>query len=265
MHTPKLCRGIAGYLLLTHALLLPQLPADVITLVPAHDTSLIQVQPNRNNGGEAWFLAGTTQNGTRNRGLLQFDLSGIPANAIITSASLSIEVTRVPGCGFSISSFSLHRMLVSWGEGGQIAIDNNGGQGAPAAPGEATWNNRFFGGAAWSAPGGAADADFTADPSASAFIYGTGDSPYDFNGPMMLADVQDWLYHPQSNFGWMFLSDDEITTFTARRFGSREDPNAWPQLTIQFEPVPEPGTMALVALGLAALTLWRAARPYGVR
>jgi hypothetical protein len=51
----------------------------------------------------------------------------------------------------------------------------------------------------------------------------------------------------------MFMCDDEATPFTARRFGSREDPNASPQLTIQFMAVPEPGTAALVLLGLSVL------------
>jgi hypothetical protein len=213
----------------------------------------MQIQPERNNGAEEWFLAGTTQNGTRNRGLLQFDLTGIPANSIITSVSLSLDVTRMPGCGFAISSFSLHRMLVSWGEGDKFALDNSGGQGAPATAGDATWNNRFFGGPAWSVPGGGADADFVADASASTFIYGTGDSPYAFTDALMVGDLQDWLDHPSSNYGWMFLCDDEATPFTARRFGSHEDLNASPQLTIQFMVVPEPGTGALVALGLAGL------------
>ena len=92
--------------------------AAVVTLNPSHDTSLIQVQPDRNNGAEAWFLAGTTQNGTLNRGLIQFDFTGVlPPNAVITSVNLSLDVTRVPGCGSAFSSFSLHRLLVSWGEG----------------------------------------------------------------------------------------------------------------------------------------------------
>ena len=235
--------------------------ADVVTLTPAHDTSLMEIQPDRNNGGEGWFLAGTTQNGTRNRGLIQFDLTGvIPANATITSVDLSLDVTRVPGCGFALSSFSLHRMSVSWGEGDKIAIDNAGGQGAPATPGEATWNDRFFGGPAWSGPGGAPDADYADVSSAGAFIYGTGDSPYHFTGAMMRDDVQAWMNDPQSNFGWILMSDDETSPFTARRFGSREDPNAMPLLTIEFAVVPEPGMAALCGLALAIVgtaAAWR--------
>ena len=238
--------------------------ADYVTLIPARDTTLIEVAPDRNNGGEAWFNAGTTQNGKRNRALLQFDFtSALPANAVITSVDLSLEVTRVPGCGYAISPFSLRRMLVSWGEGDKIALDNAGGQGAPATDGEATWNHRFVGGPAWSAPGGAPDDDFVDAASALGFIYGVGDSPYHFTGERMLGDVQDWVNNPLSNFGWIFMSNDEKTPFTARRFGAHESPDVPPVLTIGFEVVPEPGPLVLGGLGLVLLVAclhpkWRA-------
>ena len=50
------------------------------------------------------------------------------------------------------------------------------------------------------------------------------------------ADVQYWLDHPQSNFGWMLICQTESENFTARRFGSRENTNKSPFLTIQFIP-----------------------------
>src|SRR6185295_5558731 len=107
-----------------------------VTLVAAHDTTLIEIQPDHNNGGEAWFISGTTQNSTRNRGLFQWDLSDIiPVGAIILSVELTLDVTKIPGCGIANSSFSLYRMLRPWGEGDKVAIDNSGGQGAPASTG----------------------------------------------------------------------------------------------------------------------------------
>lgn len=236
---------------------------DEVSLIPSRDTTLIEIAPDRSNGGEGWFNAGTTQNGTRNRGLLQWDFTGtIPAGATILSVELTLEVTRVPGCGRADSSFSLYRMLRPWGEGDKIAIDNAGGQGAPATTGEATWNAPFFGGSPWSALGGAAGLDFAALPSGSQYIYDIGRSPYTFaSGPELVADLQGWINNPQSNFGWIFISDDEGTPFTARRFGSREDPNAPPLLTVRFEMVPEPGIFALsglaLALALAGSAAWR--------
>jgi hypothetical protein len=230
--------------------------AEVVALAPAHDTTLIEVQPDRNNGGEGWVNAGTTQNGQRNRGLFQWDFTGvIPPDANILSVSLALQVTRVPGCGRVDSSFSMYPMLRAWGEGDKIALDNRGGQGAPATPGEATWNERFFATASWGAPGGAPGVDFAASASASQFIYDIGRSPYTFASDSgLLTDVQNWVKNPQTNFGWILISDDEATPFTARRFGSREDPlGNGPILTVDFQIVPEPGTFALTAAGLISL------------
>jgi len=230
--------------------------ADVVTINPSQDATLIEVQPDRNNGGEQWVNAGTTQNGTRNRGLFQWDLTGvIPAGATILSADVSFEVTKVPGCGLANSSFSLYRMLNSWGEGAGFAVDNRGGQGAPAMPGEVTWNDRFFGSTPWGAPGGLAGVDFVASPSASQYIYDVGRSPYVFaSGAELVGDVQTWVNDPKSNFGWMLASDDEGTPFTARRFASREDPfGRGPILTVDFELVPEPGSLALWGVGIISL------------
>jgi len=50
----------------------------------------------------------------------------------------------------------------------------------------------------------------------------------------------------------MLKSQSEELPFTARRFASREDPNgAGPLLFIDYQPIPEPGTWAL--LGIAAI------------
>jgi hypothetical protein len=236
---------------------------DEVSLTPSHDATLIEVKPDNNNGGQGWVNAGTTQNDTRNRGLFQWDLTGvIPADAIILSACVTFEVIKDPGCGIANSSFSLYRMLQSWGEGNKVALDNGGGQGAPATAGEVTWNNRFFGGAKWAAPGGLAGVDFALSPSASQNIYDVGRSPYNFpSGSELVADVQFWVSHPESNFGWMLMTDDEETPFTARQFASREDPlGRGPILTVDFEVVPEPATLWLWSLGLGALGLIRCAR-----
>jgi len=83
-----------------------------ITNIPAADTSLMEVAPDHNNGGQAWVLAGRTQNGPHNRGLYRFDLANIPPSAIIQSAVLQLEVTRQPGDASAVNSpFSLHRVL----------------------------------------------------------------------------------------------------------------------------------------------------------
>jgi len=256
----KLHLASAGTSLLIFAAPLQRAWSEVVTVTPSHDATLIQIHPDRNNGGEAWVNAGTTQKSTPNRGLFQWDLTGvIPVGATILSADVTFEVTKVPGCGIANSSFSLYRMLQSWGEGNKVAVDNGGGQGAPATAGEVTWNDRFFGSIHWGAPGGLAGVDFVGSPSASEDIYDIGRSPYTFaSGSELVADLQKWVNNPQSNFGWMLMSDDEGTPFTARRFASREDPlGRAPILTVDFEMVPEPGTLALWSLGMIALIAGR--------
>ena len=234
--------------------------AETVTIIPSADATLFEVNPANSAGGADYFNAGTTQNGTRNRALLQFDVASvIPSGAQITSVDLQVEVLRRPSDGFEVSFFGLHRVLRPWGEGSTIPVGNPGGLGAPAAPGDATWLYRFAFNETWAAPGGAPDIDYVNTLSSSAFVYGLG--TYHFEGSQdMISDVQSWLDHPESNFGWMLMCETEELPFTARRFGSRENPNSAPVLTIEFTPVPEPGTLALGAVGLGALVFFRRCR-----
>jgi hypothetical protein len=222
-------------LLLTLGFSVLRAGAGSITLIPSADTSLIEIAPTNNNGGQAWLLSGKIQNDVyRVRALMKFDFSTLPTNAIVLSARVTIEVTRQPGDGLANAPFGLYRMLRSWGEGDKVATTVPG-QGLPASPGEATWGHAFFPTNAWSVPGGASGVDFSDVESTFQFIYGTGQSPYRFEStPELVADVQGWVNNPQINYGWMLLCDDEATIFTARRFGSREDPNAPPLLEIEY-------------------------------
>ncbi|MBI5800835.1 MAG: DNRLRE domain-containing protein [Verrucomicrobia bacterium] len=235
--------------------------ADSVTLRPVADTTLIETAPNNNLGGQPFANSGTTQNFTKNRALFRFDVSAIPTGAQVDSVSLAFEVTRQPVDGYAPADFGLHRMLVSWGEGAQTTANpGSPGQGAPAAPGEATWLARFAQtGPNWAAPGGLAGTDFAATSSAGQSIYSTANSPYFFTSSQLAADVQLWLANPSENYGWMLLANDEGPNFTARRFGSREDSINAPQLAVQFTTVPEPSSLVLLA-GAAALLAGRIRR-----
>jgi hypothetical protein len=234
--------------------------ADQVAINPAADATLYQVTPLNSSGGWESFIAGTTQNGTLNRALLRFDLASVvPAGSIINEVTLNIDVTRRPGCGFETSQFGLHRMLQSWGEGTTVPLDNPGGMGAPADIGDATWNYRFAFSNPWSVPGGAADVDYVADFSSAVPVADI--DLYQFEGtPVMVSDVQYWLDHPEANFGWMLKQESEELTFTARRFASRENPSGGPLLIIDFTPVPEPGTITLLALGAFGIFAFRRSR-----
>lgn len=207
--------------------------AVFVTNLPVADTSLIEIAPGNNNGGEAWLLAGGIQNDFyRNRALLKFDCSNVPAHAVILSAVVILEVTKHPGDGLANAPYGLYRMLRPWGEGDQLATTNPG-QGAPAVPGEATWLNAFHPTNAWAAPGGATGLDFFSFESSFQYIEGLGSYRFE-STPELVDDVQGWVRDPESNHGWMLICDEEATRFTARRFGSREDPESPPQLVIEY-------------------------------
>jgi hypothetical protein len=226
--------------------------AEIIQLRPAADTALLEAFPTNNVGGQRWFNAGTTQTYLKNRGLIRFDIAGaLPANVRILSATLTVEVVGQPVDGYAIENFRLHRVLRDWAEG------NNSGApprlGSPAGTNECNWTHRFaFTSETWAAPGGSNAVDYASDYSVDTYVYDTFASPYTFGpAPGMTADLQQWLEHPETNFGWMFIAEHEDINFTARRFASREDPTLAPVLTIDFVIQP----MLSISVANEAITL----------
>lgn len=215
--------------------------ASTVSLTPVADSTLQQAFPNNNFGDGTSFTAGGRRQGGLTRGLVRFDVAGnLPANAVVTSVSLAVSVVGVPSGGAN-STFELHRVLASWGEG--TGSDHGG---SVAGANQVTWNNRFgSSGSPWTTPGG----DFSATASATRAIAGFG--AYSFSSTAnLVADVQAWYDTPANNFGWLLLSQSEATGTTIRRFGSRDDAANRPVLTIQYSIVPEPGTLSLLVMGL---------------
>lgn len=235
--------------------------AGTVTLNPVADTALLEVAPDNNLGGASFFNAGTAGNGRRNRALMLFDFVGsIPADSLIKSVSLQIEMVRQPATGLQPAQFSLYRMEQPWGEGTQVPADpGSPGLGAPAVTGEATWNSRLHSTILWAAPGGLAGVDFNSTSSGSAFVADLGEVVRFESSPGLVADVQFWLAHPDVNFGWMFKTDVEGTRKTARGFASSEGDYP-PALMVEFVPVPEPSVSVLLSFGLAGLTCIRLLR-----
>ena len=208
---------------------------ETVFLTPVADTALLQAFPSNNFGAPAYFNSGTTQTFLTNRGLMKFDLAAaLPTGAKITFAQLSLEVVGQPVDGDTPSSFQLRRMLRDWGEGTKKG--NPPTLGAPATMGEANWTHRFAQTTnVWAAPGGVEGIDFAAANSGEQFVYGISLSPYLFDAtPAMFCDLQSWLAHPETNFGWMLLSLSETENFSARRFASREDMYRAPKLQVDF-------------------------------
>jgi len=214
--------------------------AETVALRPSADTSLMQNYPSNNFGGNEYFISGTTQNYTTNRALLKFDVAAaVPRGSRILAATLTVDVIGEPAEPGVPSNFALHRLICDWGEGNKSGHPPQQiGLGKPATTNEATWFDRFaFTTDAWSSPGAARGVDFSTNVSSEAYVYGTDFSPYLFDTtPQMVADTQLWLNQPATNFGWLLLTQDETSHFTARRFASREDTNRAPILTLDYAP-----------------------------
>jgi hypothetical protein len=226
-------------------------------MVPAvADTSLFQANPDSDLGGSS-LVAGTNFTNTRSRALFRFDLGVLPAGAVVSGAEVSLYVSKVPDPdmrGTPVSfDFSLHRLLVSWGEGSGTSVT-----GTVPMPGDATWNERHFGSTAWASPGALIGVDYTEAASATTAVVDIGGYMWSSGG--LVDDVKAWQENPASNFGFILTSDDETTQGSGRRFGSSEQSGGSvtpPLLTVTYTLVPEPEVAGLWLIGLATLALRR--------
>jgi len=202
-------------------------PVGTVMLTPSKDNTLYEDdQGDVSNGSGSFFFAGVTGQPRIRRGLIAFDIAGnVPAGAEITGVTLRLTMSRTIS---GATGVALHPSLVDWGEGASDAGGNEGA-GAPAATGDATWLHTFFDTRFWTFTGG----QFEMTPSAVTPVDDEGS--YTWSSEAMIDDVQSWLDDADSNFGW-FVLGDESTSFTAKRFNSREngDAESRPVLIVQF-------------------------------
>ena len=182
--------------------IVPVPATTLVTLNASKDNTIYQESENSNGAG-AWFFAGATDignNGALRRGLLAFDLSGIPVGATAASATLTLKMDRTVAAAYA---FSLHKLLADWGEGTANA-DVQEGTGAAASATDATWLKPFFGQSpAWATPGG----DFSATKSATTSV--NAQANYSWAAPQMAYDLNGWLAAPSTHFGWLLNADVE--------------------------------------------------------
>jgi hypothetical protein len=210
--------------------------AQVITLTPSADATIHAASNGIDeaaNGTGPWNFAGNTTRFGERRALLRFDITGpVPANATITSASLTIHIDR----GIDDANlFRLHRVTSSWNEGPALP-DEPGGEGIQPQAGDVTWSFRSYSDTpalrvAWLNQGG----DFA--PAASSQTTLSRSGAFTFaSTPQLIADVTSWLQTPATNHGWIILTDDPMLSGTAKRFASREAPDITtrPTLTLTY-------------------------------
>ena len=231
--------------------------AAIITIGASRDATIFENNVNNSNGAGPVVFAGTNGMDSPRRGLIDFDIAGsIPLGATIESVELTLYLGQVAGgADPTPRTIELHSLTADWGEGttGLGSPIAGSGQGFPANAGDATWNERQFGSAAWGTPGG----DFSAGASGTSLVGEVLNAPSQWlSTAALVSDVQSWLDNPASNFGWALVNADEATARDFRAFFSREadDPALRPQLTVTYTAattsVPEPGSLTLVGLGL---------------
>jgi len=248
--------------------------ADIISLAPARDTTIIQATnpaAQLANGRGDLFSGRTSQDGqgpatvSIRRSLIYFDIAAsLPSWAKITGVSLTMrEVMGLNGDPLT----TLHRVQQNWGEGTSY---QSGGMGSAATQDDATWLYTFFNAAApatsptWNSPGG----DYDALVSGSTIVSddnGVGKS-FTWTGAGMITDVQSWLNSPAGNFGWL-IHGDETRGQSAKRLNGRTLNNSGdvaPVLMVTY--VPEPGTaLAIVTIAVGVFAAGRSRISHGNR
>ena len=195
--------------------------AETVHITADRDATLIEDAEGdvANGSGPSIFAGQTNQSmfGVR-RALVRFDVaSALPADAIIDSAYLSMYENSNNAAP---SDISVHRVLADWGEGASFS---NGGSGAPAQEGDATWLHTFYDYDYWVQQGG----QYVANASASETVGGNDFYTWQSTN-QTVNNVRYWLHHPQRNFGWLIMGD-EYMRGSVKRFASRESGNCDPE------------------------------------
>lgn len=174
---------------------------------------------------------GTNHGPYLRRGLISFDLSAMPAGAVIQSAQLTLRMTKLGPSSFG-SPISVHRLSETWGEGtSQNAADV--GYGAQATTGDATWVRRFFDTQSWTTAGGT----YNSTASASATV-GYPNTTFTTSA-QLVSDVQGWLTTPASNAGWI-VRGDESNEETVAQISSVQKGGSPPSLLVGYNVAPPP-------------------------
>jgi len=215
--------------------------AAVLTISPGESAVIFQYL----SGGTpnaVTLNVGEDVNGYTYRSLISFDLSSIPENAVITSASLSLP-TKVFR-NWPVVSISIHRVTESWVN----------------AAGNVSWSKRDAS-TNWSTTGGSYASSASSTLTGA---YAVANQENHFTG--LEDDVQLWLDNPSQNFGWILINSNQDDVNTFKSFYGNYDPNypnsgspTWfpPVLTIEYEVIPEASGVILSLLGAGCIVYFR--------
>src|SRR4051794_26598692 len=87
--------------------------ADTLTVSASTDTWILGENPDANFSSDGHGLgAGRNSHGSPMRAMFKFDVSQVPANATVTS--VSVTVTEIKENSVNSTDYELHRILQSW-------------------------------------------------------------------------------------------------------------------------------------------------------
>jgi len=210
-------------------------PGDTVTITPTKDNTLYEdpLAEKSNGAGQFMYVGNTSTNVVKRRGLVAFNVSGaVPAGSTITAVNLRMNMTKTIAISREVS---VHRARQNWGEGTSNATVNPG-QGTTPTTNDATWNFAFYPATPWSTPGGV----FEAAASTTLMVGDVAQYTWP-STPQFVADVQDMLDNPATNFGWVLVGNEQLAQ-TAKQFNTRQATAATrPALIITYSPPPGPG------------------------
>ena len=186
-----------------------------------------------------------------NRPVMRFDVSAIPAGATINSATLEFSF-RDAGYGTAmVEVCKITPANAGWIEGV--------GQDVDALPGEVCWNYKNFNTAAWAGSAGlnTPGVDYDATPLATVPNYRGAGATNPTNGydewmVDITSTVQDWVNTPANNAGLLFKNQDGYGLVQSNMVSSEFVAGEYyyePALVVDYTPVPEPMTIAILGLG----------------
>jgi RHS repeat-associated protein len=179
------------------------------------DTYLLNTSPTTNNGTAVTMWVGESNNATDKvaRSLIKFDLSSIPSNATITSATISLWTDA----DFSDNdrTIKVYRLKVPFNES------------------QATWNEASTG-VNWQSPGASGTNDRESTNIGSILI--DADEPLDIEKQISLstAQIQEMVNGTFTNNGFIIIADTEDNDRFSYRTSDASAATKRPKLVIQY-------------------------------